>query len=439
MSGNIPRVPGEIPGQSIIPEPELTILKVKEPWYKLPFLKSSPVESPPADLLLMKVTVNSILFDIFIKLGLEEANKIIGNYVMKYWNYYTQHTNNINIDDIYRYLNSPCIQQLLHSYKLQLFQTAPFQENQEVKNKFFKNALMTIVPKCIDGFDEHDSTDYEFDPTTRNPIFAKTLHGYTMLGGPPCNIKVRQSTLNTDNFLDKIKENLYQRNIEDIIFYDELPNNLEENELKLLNTMVTEIQKIIGEILPREQSLRGGGSSVPSYSSSKSFLEQINDFFYRQWLVKTNPKTIEEIQKEISSECFQQYISYLKAGILASNILTSANLDISPLQLLFTKMQNIVLLYIEGLKSLGSIKEDASGTFYVTDLRTLAVLRGSPCSIKMKKSIYDTVKASLQPEDEGKYIASIVNNSERGGYRRRKTKKHKQKFYKRTRHRYFRP
>ena len=430
MSGMVPKVPGEIPGQSRIPEPELTILQVKEPWYKLAFLKSSPLESPPDVMLLMKVTVNSILFDIFIELGLHDTSNIIGNYVMKYWDYYTRNINKYSINQIDRYLISPCFQQLLQSHKLQLSLNAPFQENQDVKNIFFKSALMTIVPKCIDGFDEHDTIDYEFDPTTRNPIFAKTFRGYTTLGGPPCNIKVRQSTLNTDNFLDR------GRKINDIIFYDELPNTLEEHELKLLNTMVTEIQKIIEEILPREQSLRGGGSSVPSHSS-KSFLEQTNDFLYRQWLVKTNPKTIEQIQREISSECFQQYISYLKAGILASNILTSANLDISPLQLLFTKMQNIVLLYIEGFKSLGSIEEDARGTLYATDLRTLAVLRESPCSIKMKRTVYDTLKESLSEEHKNKYNTSI--NNAQGGYRRRKTKKHKRKFYRRTRHRYFRP
>ena len=131
MSGVVPKVPGEIPGQSRIPEPELTILQ--EPWYKLPFFKSSPLESPPDNMLLMKVTVNSILFDTFTKLGLHDTSKIIGNYVMKYWDYYTQHINTYNIDQIYRYLNSPCFQQLLNSHKLQLFQTAPFQENQDVK------------------------------------------------------------------------------------------------------------------------------------------------------------------------------------------------------------------------------------------------------------------------------------------------------------------
>jgi hypothetical protein len=432
MSGMVPEIIGTIPEELIIPEPELTILHEKSaPWYKLAFLKSSPVESPPADdMLLMKVIVNSILFDTFTKLGLDDTNKIIGNYVMKYWDYYTKNTNKYSINQIYRYLQSPCFQQLLQSHKVQLSLKAPFKENQDVKNIFFKSALMTIVPKCIDGFDEHDTIDYEFDPTTRNPIFAKTLRGYTTLGGPPCNIKIRQSTLNTDNFLDR------GRTIDDIIFYDTLPNTLEEDESRLLNTMMTEIHKIIGDILPDQQSLRGGGSSVTSYSSN-NFLEQINDFFYRQWLVKTNPKTIEQIEKEINSACFQQYISYLKAGILSSNILTTANLDISPLQLLFTKMQNIVLLYIEGFKSLGSIEEDATGTLFATDLRTLAVLRESPCSINMKRTVYDTLKGSLSEEHKNKYNTSITNA--KGGYRRRKTKKYKQKFNRRTRHRYFRP
>jgi hypothetical protein len=434
MSGSIPRVPGETPYTlTNIPEPDLTIRKeIPEPWYKLSFLKSSPIESPPVDMLLMKITVNSVLLDIFVKLGLEEANKIIGNYVMKYWDYYTRNINKYSINQIYRYLNTPCFQQLLESHKLQLSLNAPFQENQEVKNIFFKSALMTIVPKCIDGFDEHDTTDYEFDPTTRNPIFAKKNRGYTTLGRPPCNIKIRQSTLNMDNFLEKIKENPQGRKIDDIIFYDELPNTLEKSEMKLLYTMLTEIHKIIGDILPEQQSLHGGGgSSVPRDSSSKSFLEQINDFFYRQWLLKTNTKTIKEIGKEISSPCFQQYIANLKTGILSSKILTTANLDISPLQFLFTKMQNIVLLYIEGFKSLGSIEEDATGTLYATDLRTLAVLRNSPCSIKMKRSVYETLKASLSEQDQAKYNTSI--NNAQGGYRRRKTKKHKRKFYKRTR------